>query len=260
VSGFLYFIPAGRESTFAETLKTWGLAHAAEKSTSVAPLMAAGPSGAGGVIAADPAAVPQITYNVDAQTWAPTDNPLPKDEEEKFRPWIGVSNDNPPTPLELLRADALDGHVVKLADGNDWLIPIVRGWTEVPEIGPINQCALPHSIRRSGGHWQRDGIQAKYVPLWAGTLKWWEFYTARIESVELDPGSAVKRVPFDFECSLELASDALAANYRVGVDEIGLMAVFNETLVRDVLLALIDWPFVRKWAQKKKPSDSTTGG
>lgn len=260
MAGFLYFVPAGREGTFRDTLEEWGFGYVVERGLSVAPLLGAGPSGVGGLIAADESTVPQITFDVNAQSWIPSDRELPKDGDETSRPWVGMSNKNPPKPLELLRDDALDGHFVKLADGAEWLIPIARGFTDVPEIGPINSGRLPHAIRRVGGAWIRDGVVAKYAALWDGALAWWKYYTEAVDAVKLDADDALKRVPFDFDKSLDLAAAALQANYRVGTDEIGLAALFNEALVRDVLLAVIDWPFVRTWVEKKKGSGSITGG
>lgn len=260
MAGFLYFVPAGREATCRDTLAEWGFGYVVERGLSVAPLLGPGPSGVGGLIAADESTVPQITFDIEAQSWIPSDRELPKDGDESSRPWIGVSKTNPPQPLELLRDNALEGHFVKLADGADWLIPIARGFADVPGIGLVNTGRLPHSIRRVGGVWQRDGVIPKYTALQEGALAWWEYYTEVVDNVELDSADAPKRIKFDFDKSLNLASVALEANYRLGVDEIGLASLYDEAIITDVLLAVIDWPFVRTWVKKKRRSASISGG
>ena len=213
------------------------------------------------MIVADDRSVPQIDYSTESQTWVPTDNPLPKDAADADRPWIGMFNDNRPTPAELLRADALDGHTVRLADGNDWLIPVARGFHETQGAGLVNVCRLPRAIRRVGGEWQREGVLGRYAALWAGAVRWWDYYTGKVEAAA-DPGAdgETTPVPLSFDESLDLATLALATNYRVGADELGLATLFDEAVVRDVLLALIDWPFVRTWTPKKKAADLTIGG
>lgn len=56
----------------------------------------------------------------DQQTWREVQN-----QDGTTCYWLGWRQDSKPTPADLVRSKTIDGHPVTLADGNDWLIPVV---------------------------------------------------------------------------------------------------------------------------------------
>jgi len=57
---------------------------------------------------------PQLEFDADRQTW----HQLPNSNE-----WVGWWNDNKPTAEALRRESTVDGYIVQLNDGGNWVIP-----------------------------------------------------------------------------------------------------------------------------------------
>lgn len=56
----------------------------------------------------------------ELQTWREIQN-----EDGTTCYWLGWRNDAKPTPADLVRNKTIDGHKCLLADGNEWLVPVV---------------------------------------------------------------------------------------------------------------------------------------
>ena len=133
VAGFLYFIDDrtddGRALRLLESV-TIGAELVAED-------VLRGPSGGAGLlIAFKPAArggrLPAMRYAPDWQQWAPVAGGL----------FIGYEIGDRPRPIDVQRTKLLDGHAVRLSDGHDWTVPILRtieGYLHVPATSPLGE-------------------------------------------------------------------------------------------------------------------------
>ena len=111
---FLIFVP--RIDAAQPTLDAAGLGDFAANSTPFA--LARGPGGGPGTLfgwtkPTDPCR--EFGFFPDRQTWSPS--------KPAGRYWVGLWNDSPPTPAELLRTSPFDGGAVRLGDGQSWRIP-----------------------------------------------------------------------------------------------------------------------------------------
>ncbi len=253
MAGFLYFLPGQNRGIKIADLQAAGLGYAFERRMSPREVLGGGPDGNPGVVVADPESVPDIGYYADRQTW----RKIPGS-----RNWLGYLTHNRPTPADLQRDQVLDGHWITLADGNEWLVPIARGSVEETFETPggakdtrLAWCRnLPEatSIDDDEGHWIRDGVLARYRPLWDTATRWWDARSgAKIPDAEEGKPT---RVTFDFDGTNDGALLALQANYRVSKIEAAALGLFDDQCVVEILDALIDWPTIEAWLKKKARS------
>ncbi|MGA2032853.1 MAG: hypothetical protein ABSG68_11385 [Thermoguttaceae bacterium] len=272
----LYFIPAASSSISLAELRRAGLGYAFESAELVKRAVTRGPGGAPGQIVAAGCAG-EVGYFPERQTWrkipwgvdrgACANSPhaaRPTPHDPPASPWVGYFTAAAPTPDWLARAKQLSGHEVTLLDGNRWLAPIARGWTE--EDGELRWF---HTLPRrcdldEEGRWTQDRVLDRYRPLWDLALRWDEARMAalrspesRVQSPEPEPGADVLQVRFDFEDILAAAVAALQANYRIGPTEVALLGLLTQELAVDVLDALADFPTRLDWLKKKLPPAAT---
>lgn len=145
--------------------------------------------------------------------------------------WIGRFKDAQIGPSELRRPMQVKGHRVKLCDGNQWLIPLVRSFD--------GATCLPQTI-----DFDEDGqpvldIQPKYSKFYSQGIKVWDRI---MEDDLLSPT----------EVLLDLAVEALKVNYSVSKWEIGFLGLLDTQIVQKVTEAVIDAPTWRRWVELKK--------
>ena len=136
MSGFLYFLPECVDPPDLAALAKVGLGYAFE--VPPAYTIKGGGSGPGelsGMLVGDGN---DLVYDPARQTWSA----LPiADCRLPIR--IGMWNDRPPTPEELVRRKMLPGLSITVGDGREWIVPIARRWvSDAAEGGWFN--ALPH--------------------------------------------------------------------------------------------------------------------
>lgn len=235
MSGFLYYIP--KPGTFQPAdLTAAGLAYAFEGRPATRTC-SHGPDGGQGVILAQPGPDDsQVGYYPDRQTW----RRIPSSSA-----WVGLYPDSRPGPADVLRRQTLDGHLVRLADGNQWLVPIARGIAEEGD-GIAWYPALPQRMDLDDeGKWQANGPLPKYEELWKLALIWWDAF----RGVEVtDEGATVE---FPGGNLFDAAVIALGANYRLGRVEVAMLGLLDSQSPARVLNALIDWPTLEAALQKK---------
>ena len=56
---------------------------------------------------------------------------------------------------------------------------------------------------------------------------------------------------FDFDGLHDAALTALSTNYRIGKAEVNALGLFDDSSATAILSALVDWPTVLKWKEKK---------
>jgi len=243
----LYFFPNQGAGVDAAAFAAAGLAHAWPEGKAHKRETQRGPNGSQGVIVAHQSTpMEQVTYNADKQTW----RHVPKSDA-----WCGFWTDQPPGPEQFARDELLDGHPVLLGDGNHWQVPKTRVWIE--ENGqPVYAPQLPtRTTLDDDGNWQPGQVIAQYAELERVAVAWWDV-RHEAEPDEDDPS----RITFDFPGANDAALVALAANYRLGRNEVGMLGLFDNRTPAAVLDAVVDWPTLRAWliedAKKKTAKEA----
>jgi len=248
MAGFLYFA-AGRPRVDQAWLESHGPAHAFEPDD-LGRLSQAevgqGPGDQRGVLFTRTAGEPQpMGYAPGVQKWA---------KAVGGDWWLGCETDAPPTPADLLRAEAIDGHLVRLGDGQKWLVPVARmvaGGSTLPQaivLGPKGEKigrALPRYVAL-GRHGERVAVDLRIKM-----------------GVDAAPDGYE---PVSVSEGWDIAVEALGINYRLGPDEVSLLELITTQNMVPILEALVDMPTLRAVtaerlaaAAKKKASDIPDG-
>jgi hypothetical protein len=238
---FLYFIPKATSPT-REELLALGLAHVDDYEMRGCTH---GPADANGVIIARKAAG-EFGYYPDKQTW----RKRPGDDVH-----VGFYTDRKPGPEDLLRPDALPGHPVTLADGNAWLVPVVRSFADSSgEIVPLLKLPAKAELG-DDGKWTGGQVVDRHQPL-LSAAQWW--LQVVFSGADQQAAETALRVTFDFDQACQHAVSLLAANYRMGAVEAALLGIFDQELVANILNAAVDLPGFVELGKKKASAGSST--
>jgi hypothetical protein len=245
MSAFLYFIPNRQAGLSAEELRKAGLGHALDGPVHQQHVEAGGPGGSGGVVAADAEHCEpgRVRYIPAEQDWV-----------ETAIGWIGRWKGMAIGPADLMRPKPLDGHFVELADGRKWLCPIAR--SHVLEDGGIRwRHTFPQTVSLGEDRkWRPGDVVSRFRRLWDLSLAWWDV-RADAASTTAEVGETVR---FDFDGLHASAAECLAANYRIGAEEISLLGLFDSDSARKILDALIDLPTVVKLTEEMEKKTAST--
>lgn len=164
------------------------------------------------------------------------------------RYYIGFYKNNKPTERELRREIQLEGHDVKLGDGEKWLIPVAR---EFP-VGIV----LPQSLMLGkNGEVISGGILPQYAQFGMKAEKVWEEF-----KVGISQAKQKDEMKLTLSEGMEFAIDALAFNYYVGTEEVNLLELITSQNLQEIIEAVIDMPAVleamKQWQSKKNETDS----
>lgn len=242
MGSLLYFLPGHTDGPHREMIENAGLGyildgHHTEGLSTRACYQ--GPDGQAGLVVS---VVPQgqkdeanssIGYKPDRQTWTPPVRP--------GEAWLGIPKDKP-TPRDLERRTTINGHPVRLEDGNDWVIPLARVWPEGTE--------LPRIVFRSVNGELMGRIRSEYLGL--ATIAERIFYSIGSSN----PGEVQDRKRISLGVGPEemwtAACRALEVNYRVSEREISALELMSTDCLPNVALALIDWPSIERYGAQKK--------
>jgi hypothetical protein len=229
-----YYIP-GLRSVGHDQIVAAGLGYAFPAGAPWARVPTAnGPDGGGGIVVRVGAGH-GTGYYPDRQTWtkAPGDATW----------WIGVDGET--LPEDLLREEVIDGHLVKLGDGNEWLIPTARSFGR----GSI----LPESM-----------VLGPDGETWVGEpLKRFAQISTRAERVELAfrgdlPDDAE---PLDMgQEGVDIVVGALSFNYRISALEVSVLRLLTGPIVARCLWALVDGPTLEAVAEEAKREGKGSAG
>lgn len=246
MSGFLYFVPKFSRQVTLKDIKTWCLGYAFESAVRGGICQNNTPTKTQGTIFADPGRHDEgrIKMDMDAQVW----RKMPRPGQEDV--YIGYWKDSPPGPDDLKRANQLGGYQLKLADGKQWLIPVVRLFDEAA--GELRS-NLPSYIDVDDNGNPKPG---QVVPLYAHL----EDLTAPFaEAMISSPDTNFEDVDI-----YRAARVLLQVNYVVDMIEIAQAKVLtDEQMAHSIIAAAIDWPSYLRWqkvSKKKEPSLVTASG
>lgn len=218
-NGFLYFLP-GRQAIAPEEIATvtGGMVPAAWHKRAAS----AGPDGNGIMFAR---AGVSMHYDADGQKW-----------EQHGDLWIGYNKDNPPGPADLLRPDAIRGHMVTLNDGQVWEIPILR----ILDPGIVLPQYQQFFLAADGS--RRMELRPEYVDLGRRVELVWE---------KLMESAKEGRTSFDIESGSDMIEEAIGLNYFAGPHEISILRLMNMGNVSVVIDAMLDVPSLDEVMKKK---------
>lgn len=187
-----------------------------------------GPSGSSGTLAAATPgdSAPEMMFKPDRQRWV------------KFGDyWIGVFQDNRPTPAELERTDQINGYFEPLADGNVWNCPTVRT--------PYATTPLMRIPRKFGvddeGNRTIEPIEI-YQSAWEISAKIWDLL--------------ITGEPFDLDQGISWAAEMLGLNYRLSLNECLLLDLLNEHNLERIFVAACDREFVEMCQKEIKKNNA----
>lgn len=246
MSGFLYFIPKLQSASKEDISKaglypTFGSSSFDFRSTSLGPNKQ---SGAIIVIkSSNPEAkTPQVGYFPEKQDWQ-------ENISKKF--WLGKEKENPPKPVDLQRKELVDGHLTKLEDGNDWLIPAARIFPQ--------GTTLPQSLILGPNGELVKEILPRFAQLGKKAERVWS--EAKRQLGWLKDGETSE--PINEKEEWNIAIEALSINYRLGQDECSFLRFLTTANITSILHALIDFPTImaviksQQEAFKKKAQSDT---
>jgi hypothetical protein len=240
--GFLYFIPREPAACKIEDLRRDGLGYAFEGRAAPA-LVLNGPEGKRGTIVADPRVADEagFGYFPDRQSWQKIP---PGSPGHDVGAWVGRASEPVILPQDLAREQQLKGHWVAMPDEQRWLVPIARRTIDTEEeMTWFN--ALPQVIGLGeDGQWNTGKVLPRFAPLWEVAVRWFD---AVVGAESTDAETII-----DFANTVDAAVLALSANYRIGKVEASMLGLLTFESAKEVLMALIDWPTITAWLNKKK--------
>lgn len=244
----IYFFPGLPERELSgprmnpAILKRYGLADTLgdlgpiREAVGVWPLPGVGPSGGGGMLATafiDGNPPARMAYLKDQQTWVKVQN----DPEL----WIGLDNEQPPGPDDLVRSTTISGHPVKLK-GNEYQIPIIRS--------PISGTGLPEDMLYDPDGKFVVALQPRWQQLWDETGDVWDMLYSDDHPYSMD-----------FSKILDLSLKFIGVNYRYGRFEQAAMRLIdtNKNTWLQIFNAALDVPTLNEVAAAQKKSDDQSG-
>ena len=254
MAGLIYYMPRVQTSLKREDLEAAGLAYAfpAGVPFRTSGVRANGPDGGAGTVVADERHVPRLGYYKDEQNW----RTIPGTDL-----WVGYYVDDRPAPAQLERPTLLEGHRVLMGDGQEWLAPIARGYAEADGSLALRGVLPWKTTVDDTGAWVQK-LAPEHERLWnlaesffdkaVGALKGMAQGTeTSVDETIKTAAAGETELRLDFDGMNDAALTALSANYRLGRAEVGLLGLFNEQCVAQMLFALVDWPTLQTFTQKK---------
>lgn len=246
---FMYFVERPDEANKQQTktqvmmhLSLHGFGHVFEEGDMVTHAdMLKGPSGKPGtMVCAWPfymkaIDVKPLTFNMQQQEWLDVGEGI----------WLGWERSKMPTPSELQRKKTVPGHMVKMNDGQEWLVPCARtvqGTTNLPQVMKLDdEGNVDYTVKKQYKQLFSDAQQ-----IWDGMIEpWKELPTVLDAEVSI---SVTLSDPVLYRIGLA----SLSVNYRVGLHEVNALELFDtEGSLLSLAKALVDWPTVVEWAAKE---------
>jgi len=174
----------------------------------------------------------RLGYYPDFQEW----KPVGKAEDAPY--WIGLDKESAPTPEDLVRSAGGAGYRCELADGREWIVPVIRR--------PDGSTELPRDLVWDDAGVFQEQVQVRYQQIWERTEEALEWFRAGFNTLR---GKAIAP-------ALRLAIDALALLYRYDQPLHNRLRLINSENWMSVLAFVIDAPLIyaELEAEKKKRS------
>lgn len=158
---------------------------------------------------------PQWGYRPAEQTWIPA---VAAGEQPAGRYHVGFWNASPPRPQELARRHQEHGDLLRLGDGQQWLIPV--------------ETELPRNIRLNPDGSLRFESNPRYAE-YAQAVEKWKGLVGSITGEEQDGN------PVSFDELWKFALQALSMNYRITPEVVDHLRLFTTDDVHRPMFAAI---------------------
>ena len=200
-----------------------------------------GPEGCRGMLFGSCYGPERTSYKPAEQTWRKVPHSTA---------WVGLWNDQHPTPAMLQRAKVIDGHEVEMANGSRWLVPVARGF-DFSGDEPAARVALPTLLDLDDdGEWILGDVLPQFSRLCKIAETVWDTIAAAGEGAP---------VVISGSDEFEMVAEVLSTNYRVSKIECVMLRLLEAggATTTNVLQAVVDWPSMVAWSQKKsRPRDA----
>lgn len=219
---FLYYLPGLQTPPTEALIKSEGLAPSVGDGCRSRGTDSGPDSTAGQVVA--PAGEAGIGYWPDRQTWMKCGSY-----------WIGWENGKQPGPEDLKREELIEGEMVKMGDGREWLIPMIRS--------TIRGTCLPQGlVLNEEGEWSPRPMKV-YQELSADAERLWEWFELAIVGDESLPTEADKDkiVQASTEELADIVCHAMSVNYKVARSEVSALGLLNDFTIVAACRAIVDW-------------------
>ncbi len=226
----IYFLPGfTKQALQPEEARKIGIGHAVEDGSGLSCVQTKkGPDGKSGLLAAPAGYKGKLRHDAKDQTWR---------KAPGGAYWVGRANDQAIGPTELARKERFDGELVELADGNKWLIPRLVGFLEG------RPSSLPRRFDLDDDGEPLVRIHEKYQDI--ADRAWTLWLTAT--------GQLGDQPELTYKEELQLATDALALNYRIShIEAVGLLRLLDTRSLTKVLRSLIDFEAIDEAVKRGK--------
>lgn len=220
MSSFLYFFPEAQGAPIPESV---GLGYVGD---SVTTREVNTPHGRGWLVTAAGSAS-DAKYNQEKQTWRKIPGKF-----SKVPAWCGYWNDRPPTVDDLARKNQLPGELVTLADGKQWLVPVLRKYRQDDSPGLVYDISLPTMLDYSDdGDLTVGEVAPQYRQVWEMGLK---------VGQSLAWGDEGDEASVDFGQVVEFAGPLLGLNYRVSMFELVFLKLVGVKEAEQIVRVALD--------------------
>lgn len=165
--------------------------------------------------------------------------------------WLGIDTLAPVKPEDVERRNQYKGHWVELADGNEWLIPVIRRpvWgqkTIKTDDGEDRQVdGFLDGIPRLSQIMTMDPATRRVTrSIRPVDQRIWDWSASFYPLVYSDGFNQTAPLPQDEE-TFAFAASLLAMNYRVGLAEINAWQLFEDRVLIPVIQAAMDLPWIK---------------
>lgn len=213
--GFLYFLSEAKGVSDAQIAKG-ALAGLVDSGVSVSrrEVLGSGPSGKPGLL---------IRLGEGDCEFKPQQKWQKRDENGT---WMLAQGENPPSAF--LRDEAIDGYWVKLADENQWIVPIAR-------VFPTGS-KLPQSLILGPGGKVVSEVLPRFAQACSDAERIWRAVAAANSEQPSEADQISQEEGFFLACRI------LAINYRLGPPEVSLLRLLDTYCVQNVIRCFVDWP------------------
>jgi len=245
MASFLYWIPGGGVTVPPEQIDEHGLAYAFDGGCT-ARTCDRGPDGQrGAVVVAGGNEDGKCGYWPSKQAWR---------QVAGRSAWVGMYNQNKPTPDDLIRQQQVTGVWIDADDGSRWLAPIARKW-HVLDDQIVWDYNLPRRLTlNDDGLWVPGEVKPRYERIWQLAM---DYEATATEALAKADSASVVRFRYD-DMDL-LAISALQVNYRIGPIELDMLGVYDDQLRQRIVDVLLDNDTWQDWIKKKVDTLDTAG-
>jgi hypothetical protein len=232
----LVYVPNSPETSPLETLKRVGLYELHDEGPACvgAAVNGHGPDGGGGALFGWPGIGEVLAMNLERQEWHAL---KPHGDLPGGRAWIGWDKSKPPTPETLARKRQLSGEILRLEDGNEWLVPIAS--------------QLPKRIGIDEATGRIAGVVAP---------KYREFFDLAwgVMAKFMDRGDG--KIAIEWEEGFPAAVRILAMNYRLTRDLADVLGIIGDQLIWKIPATCCEAVAMADLVQKKRHHESDSIG